>query len=454
LKKSIQILYKKLDIKSERTRNISKHVLLSFLYKGGSIISGLLLVPITIAYLDTEHYGIWLTLSAFISWFSFFDIGLGNGLRNKFAEAKTKGDVTLAKGYVSSAYFTIGAVSFGLMVAFFTLNFFIDWSIVFNTTSNLKKELGLLMPIVFGFFCMQLVVKLITTIYTADQHHSMQGKVNFYIQAGSLLLVFILTKTSGGSLLLFGTIFSVLPVFILLLYNIIAFNGKYKEYKPSIRMWKKEYLKDIFGLGTVFFIIQISGTILYSTDSLIISKLFSPSAVIPYHISYKYISISSMLFSIIAAPLWSSVTDAYCQSDSEWIKKTMKNFQKTSFYFILLILIMVVFSKFIYLFWVGPAVNVNIYLTMLMAVFFACTIFVTPYTMFLNGIGKIKLQAIQSVFAAILNIPLSIFLSRNLDLGIKGVILATIICFLPSTILMPIQYFKIVNNKAINIWNK
>ena len=33
-----------------------------------------------------------LTLSSIIGWFAFFDIGFGNGLRNKFAEAIAKGD--------------------------------------------------------------------------------------------------------------------------------------------------------------------------------------------------------------------------------------------------------------------------------------------------------------------------------------------------------------------------
>jgi hypothetical protein len=31
------------------------------------------------------RYEIWLTLSSIVGWFSFFDVGLGHGLRNKFA---------------------------------------------------------------------------------------------------------------------------------------------------------------------------------------------------------------------------------------------------------------------------------------------------------------------------------------------------------------------------------
>jgi hypothetical protein len=37
---------------------------------------------------------------------------------------------------------------------------------------------------------------------------------------------------------------------------------------------------------------------------------------------------------------------------------------------------------------------------------------------------------------------------------VSGVILATIICLLPSAIWSPIQYSKLVNQKARGIWNK
>lgn len=454
MKNNILFLYNKLGTKTDRTKNIIKHVFFSFGYKGGSVLVSFLLVPLTINYLDTENYGIWLTISSFIAWFSFFDIGLGNGLQNKLAEAKAKGDMTLARGYVSSAYFTIGAVSLGLILIFTALNFFIDWTKVFNTSPNLQKDLCLLMPIVIGFFCLQLVVKLITTIYTADQHHSMQAKINFYTQAGSLVLIWIISKTSESSILVFGTIFSIFPVVILLGLNSFAFNKRYQDFKPSLHLWKKKYLKDIFGLGAVFFIIQISGVILFATDNFIISKLFSPAEVVPYNVAYKYMSMSTMLFSIIATPYWVSITDAYNRTDIEWIKNAMEHFQRISLLFIFLIGIMVWASQSIYNFWIGTRVHIDFSLTVLMAVFFSLSIFVTPYTIFLNGTGKIKLQAIQGASAAIINIPLSIFLSLFFELGTNGVILATIICFIPSLILNPIQYYKILTKKAVGIWDE
>ena len=412
------------------------------------------MVPLTIKFLDTENYGIWLTLNSFIAWFSFFDIGLGNGLRNKFAEAKVKGDLTLAKAYVSSAYFTIGSLCLLIIVVFFGFNYFIDWSKVFNASTNLRKQLNLLMPIVFAFFCMQLVFKLITTIYTADQHHSMQGKINFYTSVSSLISIWIMIHLAESSLLLFGTVFSFLPVVILIGLNIFAFKNTYKEYKPSFHLWKKEYLRDIFGLGISFFIIQIAGIILFSTDNIIITQLYGPEQVVPFNIAFKYLSISNMVVSIILAPYWSSITEAYVNEDYNWIKRSMSNLIKISLAAIVCIFIMIAISPFAYGLWIGNKVVIPMSLTFFIGIYFALTIFYGPYTYFINGTGKVRLQMYSIVITAILNIPLSIFLAKNIGLGVSGVILATILCLIPHVILCPLQYLKIINKTASGIWNK
>ncbi|KIA85430.1 hypothetical protein OA85_12950 [Flavobacterium sp. AED] len=450
----MQKIYSKIGIKSDRTKNITKHVLVSFVYKGGSILTSFLMVPLTINYLDTENYGIWLTLSSFIAWFSFFDIGLGNGLRNKFAESKAKGDLTLAKAYVSSAYFTIGSVCLLLVIVFFGLNFFIDWPRVFNANATLQNELGILMPIVFSFFCLQLVVKLITTIYTADQHHSMQGKINFFTSVASLLAIWVMTRTSQSSLLIFGAVFSGLPVLILLWLNFFAFSKTYKEYRPTLSLWKKEYLRDIFGLGISFFFIQMAWIVITTTDNMIISQLFSPKEVVPFNLAFKLFSISTMLFTIIVTPYWSTFTEAYLKKDYSWIKCSMGNLKKIVILFCLFCFILLCFSSLLYKIWIGKNIDVSFRISLLMCIYTCLIIYLTPLNYFINGVGKIKLQLYQTILMGILNIPVSIFFASYCDLGSAGVILGTIICILPSVFLSTIQYNKIINQRAIGLWNK
>ena len=66
-----------------RTLLAKKNIAASFVVKGLSVMINLALVPLTINYVNPSQYGIWLTLSSIIAWFSFFDVGFGNGLRNR-----------------------------------------------------------------------------------------------------------------------------------------------------------------------------------------------------------------------------------------------------------------------------------------------------------------------------------------------------------------------------------
>src|ERR1035437_4770240 len=77
-----------------------KNIIASFIIKGVSIAISIVLVPLTINYINTSRYGIWLTLSSIVVWLSFFDIGFGYGLRNKFAVALAENKEELARIYV------------------------------------------------------------------------------------------------------------------------------------------------------------------------------------------------------------------------------------------------------------------------------------------------------------------------------------------------------------------
>lgn len=82
-----KILNKIFHSEHERTRRAKKNIIYSFAIKALSVITYLLLVPITLNYLNATEYGIWLTLSSVLMWINTFDRGLGNGLRNKLSEA-------------------------------------------------------------------------------------------------------------------------------------------------------------------------------------------------------------------------------------------------------------------------------------------------------------------------------------------------------------------------------
>ena len=65
----------------ERSVKAKKNILASLIIKGLSIAISLVLVPLTINYINSSRYGIRLTISSIVGWFSFFDIGLTVSVR-------------------------------------------------------------------------------------------------------------------------------------------------------------------------------------------------------------------------------------------------------------------------------------------------------------------------------------------------------------------------------------
>ena len=147
--KSISLITNLLTKGHERSVKAKKNILASFLIRGGSIAISLVLVPLTINYVNPSKYGIWLTLSSIVAWFSFFDIGLTQGLRNRFAEAKAKAEDHISQVYVSTTYAILGIVFTSVWIIYLIINPFLNWSSIINVEESMGRELSILALIVF-----------------------------------------------------------------------------------------------------------------------------------------------------------------------------------------------------------------------------------------------------------------------------------------------------------------
>lgn len=439
----------------ERTVRINKHLIAMFVIKSVSIIIGLLLVPMTIHYVNPTQYGIWVTLSSVISWVALFDVGLGNGLRNKLAEALAVGDELLARKYISTTYAVLMMIMGGIYLLFLLINPFISWMNILNAPAGLETELSKLVFIVFTFFSLQFILRLIINILYADQRPAWNSLVNMLGNLIALIIIYILTMTTHGSLLYLGATMSGTPILILISITIFLFTSRYRKYMPSLKFVDLTYFRDLIGLGARFFVMQISGLIILSTDNIIITQLFGPKEVTPYNVAFKYFSIITLVFiTILLTPYWSAYTEAYTKGDFKWIRKETRKLLKIWSLLIIVVLVMVLASNFVYHIWIGDIINVPFLLSVMMGLYVVIFAWNSIFAGFINGTGKIKLRMYTAIFTGILNIPLSIFLARNLHMGISGVICATAVCLLIDSIIGPVQYLKLVRKTAKGIWNK
>ncbi|MEN2284142.1 oligosaccharide flippase family protein [Algoriphagus sp. SE2] len=438
---------------SARTLAAKKNVALSFIVKVLSMAISFIIVPLTINYINPTQYGIWLTLTSIVGWVSLFDVGLTQGLRNKFAEAKAKHNIKLARIYVSTTYFYISILFLSVWAILVVVNSFVDWSSLINVPIVMDSEIRMLTSIIITYFCLQFIFQVIKTILISDQKPAKASFIDLIGQAASLLIIWLLTLFTDGSLILLGLGIGVFPVVILIIANIYLFSTTYKDVIPSIKLIQKEYRNQLMGLGLKFFILQIAAMIQYSTSLFLIARYFTPVDVTAYNIAFKYFLTLQGIYMIILSPLWSSSTDAYYSGDYDWIIRAVKKYLLILLPFLLLGLIMLLFSNQFYDFWLGEGVvDIDFRISFLCFVFFALGMFASIFVNVINGIGALRVQFYVSIVTAIGFIILSLIFIKIFEWGVWSIILASIISNVYGYLFAPIQLYNILivrNTKSI-----
>ncbi len=445
----------KLNKGQERSVKAKKNIAASIIIRGLSIAISLIVVPLTINYINPSRYGIWLTLSSIVAWFSFFDIGLSQGLRNKFAEAKASNNPAEAQTYVSTAYAILAIIFFVIWALFLLVNHYLNWASILNISPTMEKEVSRLAIIVFTYFCVQFVLNIITTIVTADQKPALASLISLIGQFISLIFIFILVKTTKGSLVKLGLALCISPIVVLLATNIFLFKGIYKKYKPQFSKVKFAYTKDLFNLGLIFFIIQIAGIIQYQTANIIIAQNFDTAQVTSYNIVYKYFGLLDMIFAIFLSPFWSATTEAYLKKDIQWIKNSIKKYNYLNIILVGVGLIMLLTSQQIYSLWLGKGtVNISFSLSLWGFLFFSMFMFERKYVFFLNGISALRIQFLACLLSPFIYIGVSLLCIKYFNLGVYALFIASIIANFNGIILAPIQYYQIIYKNKGGIWIK
>lgn len=449
----IKRLFNIFSKQESRNEKLRKNIFFSFIIKGLSVAISFIIIRLTLGFIDSTRYGIWVTISSIISWFTFFDFGMANGLKNNLARAIALKNNSEVKKYISTAYALFIIISLFVFLLFLFVNPAINWNNLLNIPVTVKEDFQTVMLIVTGTFCIQFVFQLINAILAAHQESATADLLNFLGQLLVLICILILMKTTTGTLKNLVIALNFSPAFVLIAASFIIFGMKYKAIAPAISDIDLSYAKKILNIGGAFFAIQLGALILFQTDNFIISKIIGPEAVTKFNITYKLYSVIIISFSIIMTPFWSAFTDAWVKKDFLWIRKSMLRLRKlwilTSF---LAAPVLFLISKSLFKIWLGQKVAISSMVSFLMMIYAISYTCLALNCYFLNGVGRIRLQLILYLFVIFINPVLCILLGKMFD--IEGVIIANILSFIFMDIVLWIQTDKLIHQKATGIWNK
>lgn len=434
----------------DRSRYLFANIAASFLIKGWSAVVVLLLVPATLHCLGEYQNGIWLTISSLLLWIDNMDIGLGNGLRNKVAEYMAHDETERTRRLISSTFAMLTCIIIPVLLILLLLIAVSDPYGVLNAEPSKVSHLDQVLMVTVTLVCTSFIFKLIGNFYMGLQLPAVSNLLIALGQTLALVGTYIVLWSGSHSLMHIALVNTAAPLLVYLIAYPITFYYKYPQLRPAFSLINLKEAKEVVNMGAQFFIMQISSVVLFMTSNLLISKLFSPSMVTPYQITYRYFSVLLVAFTVICMPFWNATTDAYERNDIEWIRQATRKLRLMTIGILVMMMVMVVISPWVYDIWIGD-ITIDFRMSIVMATYIFILIYSMRYSYFINGIGKLRLQLIFTVSAAIIFIPLA-YLATKWTHNIIWFMVVMCLVNIPGLIINRIQFHKLINGKATGIW--
>lgn len=417
----------------ERYRRAALSALVSYGARGLTLITTLVSVPLTLSYLGSERYGMWMTISSIVALLSFTDFGIGNGVLNSVAEAHGQGDRDAAAQYVSSGLVLLVGISLVLAALLGMTYGLVPWARVFNVASpTAVSEAGLATMAFAACFLVNIPLSVPQQVRVAYQESYVNS---LFVGAGNLLglgLVLVAIMEHAG-----------LPVLVLAMAGAplltAAANAGMLAYTrrdliPRLGLVRRASAEALFRTGMLFFVLQIAVAVGYASNSIVAAQVIGPDAVSEYTVATKLFLIPTTLVTLAVLPLWPAYREAIVRGDAPWVVHTLRR----SLQLVLAIavpssIVLVAFGIPLTRYWVGTTVRPSFILILGVGIWTVMGGVGNALAMILNGAQVIRFQVITASMMASTNIALSILLTQRI--GVAGVVWGTIIAYAVCTLL-------------------
>lgn len=371
-------------------------VVQSFLRMGIGLVS----VPITVSYLGSERYGLWMSTLSVLAVLNLLDVGIFPVIKNILTEAFAKNDLNLIKNYTSFALIiSLLIILCGLI--FLPIIIYFDWGVFFNTKSELaRSEASSIALLIYIFTFINISLTFVDVIFASQQRIVVIQFFNMCSTVIGFILILICVYYKLGleslvvSMLIPGILFRVY-LFYLLSKSIHLFCFLSKE--TYFLIMRKVLPKSSSFLGIKFCEIIIS-----ALPSILIAQTIGLSSVSVFSITFRLVSIPLVLLSSVLPVFWPALSLAWTRGETVWIKKKLSWLLIFTFaIFIFYEFCCVLFGPAFILFWTKNAVSTDVYMIISISCLVTVQGLVYWLSTFLHSISDFYFQFICHLFVVL-----------------------------------------------------
>ena len=405
------------------TNRILSGSLASYLNTAVSMVSNLVLVPMYLLYFGKEEYGLWLLVLSIVSYLGFSNLGIAQSVSNFVASTNAKNGYDNIKSIVATGFWIYVLIIILAMIITIGMVLIIPLEDYLNVPESLKHVFIPVLVISSAFF----LLKLPLTIFNVTLR-----SLNLIYKEQLFLLLFTVIQFIGIIAVLWNDVglvgLSVVYGVTGLLTGIVLYvylNRIISGFSVSIEFASKAMAKKLIVPGVYFFILQLAGVLIFSTDNIIISVFNGVEYVASYAIAFKVVWITIGIASVITASMLPSISAAYALDNNELLSNLYTKALKLCFGLgFLATVIMIDIGPDLIIMWVG----IDNYVGDTTFYFLICLIFISiilwPSDAILVGTTQHHGYALMAVVEAFINLALSIWWIQIW--GVAGIAAATL----------------------------
>jgi len=411
-----------MSIKSKLIKNTVFNSLSIFI----SMAIGFFLLPFILQTIGVELYGIYVLIIALSGYLNIMEIGVGVASVKFISQHLVKNEKKEINEILINSlifYLLTGLViaTFLVLIATFFINLFnIPQRFLFLT------KYSLIIASVFSLINWPL--SLFVKVLEGKQDYVVISRLNIVFTIIRFLLIIVFLRKSSNPFLFFVFLNFISQIFLNLTFCIYSFRSL-DFLKLDYHLISKEVFKKIFRFSSILYLCQIIGLLIYNTDKILISIFLNISSITLYEVSYKFHQLVRIINNSSSSALLPLISSLHSENDNKKINEVFFRGQKYTIIIVLPIaLSVIIFAKYIVLYWLGPEYNSVVFPMQLFVSYFIYNCSIALFGQILVATDKLRYTLYYRIGIALSNFILSIIfiiLTKNFI----GVIWGTVISY-------------------------
>ncbi|MBR1972717.1 MAG: hypothetical protein IKA16_04715 [Oscillospiraceae bacterium] len=297
------------------------NIILAFAVKGGSVLTGFLTARVILDFFGNQTVlGIWYTVVSALLLLLNFDLGLGNGLRQRLTRELARGDREAAGRSLSAGLLAYGAMTVLLALLGSLIFPVLNWGRLSGSAVS-PQALALSAVFLFLGILLRFFLLSVAAVLNAMQMTSVN---NLLALCGSFLQLLFLScvkpRDAEQGLIWLSAGYALLTNLPAMAMGMFLCISKRPVCCPAFRSADMACLRMMLGTGVSFFVCQMAYMVLMNTNEMLISMFFGPQYTTEYTFYYKLATLSSMVAAPALTPVWSAVAGAKAKGERLWVR--------------------------------------------------------------------------------------------------------------------------------------